>query len=174
MSDPILRRAVPADAARLALLGATTFLESFAHDHPGDAIVAHVDAYHAREWYERLLNDARCAAWILETSLKAPLGYALLTPPDLSAPTGKGDLELKRVYVLGRWQSGGWGRQLLRVVEDEARARGAPRLLLCVYSANEAAQRFYARHGFSDTGHKQDFLVGDVPFEDFIWAKPLH
>jgi ribosomal protein S18 acetylase RimI-like enzyme len=168
-----LRRAEPADAARLALLGASTFLHSFAHDHPGDAIVAHVEAYHSRDFYARLLADPACATWILETELGAPIGYALLTPPALDCPTGEGDLELKRIYLLGPWQSGGWGVKLLQAVEAEARARGAERLLLCVYSVNEAAQRFYARHGFADTGHRQNFLVGDVPFIDFIWAKSL-
>ena len=173
MSDPILRRAVPEDAARLALLGGATFLASFAHDHPGDAIVAHVDAYHSRDWYARLLADPACAAWILETELRAPIGYALLTPPALDCPTEAGDLELKRIYLLGPWQSGGWGAVLLDAVEAEARARGAARLLLCVYSANHGAQRFYARRGFVDTGQRQTFMVGEVAFEDNILMKRL-
>jgi ribosomal protein S18 acetylase RimI-like enzyme len=173
MSDPTLRRATPGDAARLALLGSATFLNSFAHDHPGDAIVAHVDAWHSRDWYAAALADPTYAAWILETPLGAPVGYALLTPPTLDCPTEEGDLELKRIYLLAPWQSGGWGGRLLRAVEAEARARAAERLFLCVYSANEGAQRFYTRNGYRDTGHHQKFLVGDVPFEDFIWVKPL-
>jgi ribosomal protein S18 acetylase RimI-like enzyme len=173
MSDPILRRAVPGDAARLALLGGATFLHSFAHDHPGDALVAHIDAYHSREWYARLLADPACAAWILETALGAPVGYAVLTPPALDCATGPGDLELKRIYLLGPWQSGGWGVRLIAAVEAEAAARGAPRLFLCVYLANDRAQRFYARQGFEDTGTRQAFLVGDIQFEDLIWAKRL-
>ena len=173
MSDPILRRAVPADAARLALLGGATFLASFAHDHPGDAIVAHVDKHHSRDWYARLLADPAAAAWILETPLGAPVGYALLTPPALDCPTDKGDLELKRIYLLAGWQSGGWGAKMLGALEAEARARGAERLFLCVYTINEGAQRFYAREGFVDTGHRQTFMVGEVAFEDYILAKPL-
>jgi diamine N-acetyltransferase len=169
----ILRRAAPTDAARLALLGGATFLNSFAHDHPGDAIVAHVDEHHNAGWYAGALADPGIAAWILETALGAPVGYALLTPPKLDCPTGARDLELKRIYLLGPWQSGGWGGKLLRAVEEEARARGAERLLLCVYSVNHGAQRFYVRNGYADTGHRQKFMVGDVPFEDFIWAKSL-
>lgn len=168
-----LRRATPEDAARLALLGAATFLQSFAHDHPGDAIVAHVDFYHSRPWYAACLDDPGCAIWLLETPLAAPLGYALLTPPELDCPTDANDLELKRIYLLAGWQRGGRGAALLNAVEQEARSRGARRLLLCVYSSNIGAQRFYARHGFVDTGAHQTFLVGTVPFQDFIWAKPL-
>jgi ribosomal protein S18 acetylase RimI-like enzyme len=173
MSELILRRAEPADAARLALLGGATFLASFAHDHPGDALVAHVETYHSRGWYEAMLADPDCAAWILETPLKAPVGYAVLTPPALDCPTGPGDIELKRIYLLPGWQSGGWGLKLLQAVEAEAGTRGAARLYLCVYSVNHGAQRFYARNGFVDTGHRQDFKVGEVSYEDLIWVKPL-
>ena len=173
MSALTLRRAEPADAARLSLLGAATFLTSFAHDHPGDALIAHVDTYHSRDWYARLLADPENAAWILETGLKAPVGYAVLTPPAVDCPTEAGDLELKRIYLLASFQSGGWGLKLLNAVEVEARSRGAKRLYLCVYKVNEAAQRFYARQGFADTGCTQAFMVGDVKYEDLIWVKAL-
>jgi GNAT superfamily N-acetyltransferase len=173
MTEPLLRRAEPADAARLALLGGATFLHSFAHDHPGDALLAHVETYHSRAWYAAMLADPDCAAWILETELKAPVGYAVLTPPLIDCATEPGELELKRIYLLGPWQSGGWGAKLLAAVEAEARARGAKRLYLCVYKINAGAQRFYARNGFAYTGHNQTFHVGDIPFEDEIWAKPL-
>lgn len=173
MTTLILRRAEPADAARLALLGASTFLHSFAHDHPGDALVAHIDRYHSRDWYAQMLADPDCAAWILETELKAPVGYAVLTPPAVDCPTNADDIELKRIYLLGPFQSGGWGTKLLDAAEAEAGARAAKRLFLCVYKVNVAAQRFYARRGFADTGHVQNFKVGDVEYEDLIWAKPL-
>lgn len=174
MTALTLRRTEPADAARLSLLGGATFLHSFAHDHPGDAMVAHVENYHSRDWYARLLADPQSAAWILETELKAPVGYAVMTPPALDCETEADDLELKRIYLLGPFQSGGWGVKLLDAVETEARARGAGRLFLCVYSANHAAQRFYQRRGYADTGCKQNFMVGDVEFEDFIWVKTLN
>lgn len=173
MSDAVLRRARPADAPRLALLGAATFLHAFAHDHPGDALVAHIATRHSPDWYATALSDPARAGWIVETALGAPVGYALMTPPEIDHPAQATDLELKRLYVLGPWQAGGWGRRLVAAVEDAARARGAERLLLCVYEVNRAAQRFYARCGFADTGLRQDFMVGDVPFTDQIWAKPL-
>jgi ribosomal protein S18 acetylase RimI-like enzyme len=173
MTTLTLRRADAADVARLSLLGGATFLTSFAHDHPGDALVAHVDTHHSRDFYAGLLDDPASAAWILETELKAPVGYALLTPPAVDCPTRADDLELKRIYLLGPFQSGGWGVKLLDAVEAEARSRGAKRLFLCVYKVNVAAQRFYARRGFADTGYKQDFRVGDVEYEDLVWAKAL-
>ena len=169
----MLRRARPDDAATLALIGGATFLVAFAVDHPGDALVAHARNSHSEAWYAAALADPAQAIWIVETELGAPIGYAVMTPPDVNHPTVAGDLELKRLYVLPGWQQGGWGATLMRAVEDEARARGAERLLLCVYTSNLRAQRFYEREGFADTGSRQMFMVGDVPFDDQIWVKGL-
>ena len=167
-----LRRAVPADAGKLALLGGATFLHAFAVDHPGDAIVAHVAETHSADWYGAALASPGNALWIVETPLAAPIAYAMLAPTALGEAQD-GDVELKRLYVLGPWQGGNWGERLLDAVEAAARARGARHLLLCVYGANVGAQRFYARHGFADTGHCVDFLVGETAFVDRVFAKAL-
>lgn len=78
-----------------------------------------------------------------------------------------GDLELKRIYLLSGWQGGGNGAALLALVMEEARRRGAKRLLLAVYEANERAQRFYARHGFEKVGGYK-FRVGNTLDDEFI------
>lgn len=173
MTELALRRAVAEDAAVLALLGGATFYTAFAHDHPPAALVRHIATDHSPAYYAAALADPATALWVAETELGTPVAYAMMARPDMDCPTGADDLELKRLYVLGPWQKDGWGVRLLQAVEDEARARAAARLLLCVYSANLRAQRFYARQGFADTGHGQRFMVGDVAFDDRIWAKPL-
>jgi diamine N-acetyltransferase len=173
MSELTLRRAGPDDAARLSMIGGATFFIAFAHDHPGDALVDHIATDHSRAYYDALLADPRNALWLVETPLGAPVAYAVMTPPAVDCETAPGELELKRIYVLPQWQKDGLGAQLVAAVEAEARARGAERLLLCVYSANHRAQRFYARQGYADTGCGQRFMVGEVAFDDMIWAKPL-
>jgi len=172
MSTAILwRHAGPGDALALSVLGSATFLASFAHDHPGDALIAHVAKAHGVTYYEAALADPRQIALIGETPLGAPVGYALLTPPDLPVGTGPGDIELKRIYLLGPWQ-GGNGDAIMKLVIAEATGRDADRLLLAVYPQNEKARRFYARHGFAQIG-EMTFMVGDVPFRDLIYARPL-
>lgn len=170
---PILwRRAQADDAAALSLLGGATFLASFAHDHPGDALIAHVRKAHGETYYATALADPNQTLLIGETPLGAPVGYTLLTPPDLPIETGPNDLELKRIYLLSGWQGGGNGDALMALIMDEARQRGAKRLLLAVYEANVRTQRFYARHGFIEAGETV-FMVGDVPFRDMIYAAPV-
>lgn len=172
MGEVILRRAVPGDARRLALLGAATFLAAFAHDHPGDALVEHCDTEHAPDRYRAWLDDSDYALWIAETELKAPIGYAVLCPPKLDMETAHGALELKRIYTLAGWQGTGLGPKLLAAVMDEARARGARDLYLCVFKTNVRARRFYEKHGFTKVG-EQYFPVGDIPFTDWVLKKSL-
>ena len=103
----------------------------------------------------------------------APVGYALITPPDLPVPTDdRADVELKRIYLLSGWQGGGNGDALMALVLAEARRRGARRLLLAVYPQNDRARRFYARHDFVEIG-ELTFMVGDVPFRDLVYARTL-
>ncbi|MGE4322545.1 MAG: GNAT family N-acetyltransferase [Sphingobium sp.] len=167
------RRATPADAVALSILGSATFLTTFAHDHPGEALLAHIHNAHGLAYYQAALADP--AQWIVigETPLGAPVGYAMLTPPALPVQTDdRHDVELKRFYLLAGWQGNGNGDRLMALAVDEARARRADRLLLAVYSGNDRARRFYARHGFAQIG-EMTFMVGDVPFRDLIYARSL-
>lgn len=166
---PRLRRAVPADAQKLALLGQATFLTAFAHDHPGDALVAHCRDQHSETRYAAWAADPAKALWLIETPLGCPIGYAMMTEPELDIEVPPGGLELKRIYALTGWQNAGLGRRLVEAVIEEARARGAERLYLCVYEVNVAAQRFYARLGFTRMG-TQRFMVGETAFTDHIMA----
>jgi ribosomal protein S18 acetylase RimI-like enzyme len=167
------RKAEARDAPALSILGGATFLASFAHDHPGAALIDHIRKAHGEDYYRAAIADPRQCVLIGETPLGAPVGYALLTPPDLPVPTDdRDDLELKRIYLLGGWQGGGNGDALMALAAEEARDRGASRLLLAVYPQNERARRFYARHGFAQIG-SMTFIVGDVPFEDLVYARAL-
>jgi len=136
------RRATERDAPALSLLGGATFLASFAHDHPGDALVAHARNAHSEAYYTAALRDPDQVVIIGETALAAPVGYALLMPADVPVPAEPGDYELKRIYLLGPWQGDGNGDALLTLAMDAARERGMKRLLLAVYPQNERARRF--------------------------------
>lgn len=166
-----IRRAGPDDAAKLALLGAATFLESFAHDHPGDDLVDHVTAQHGRDWYAAALARDDMALWIAEAARGAPVGYAILAPASLPGAE-PGDLEVKRIYLLGPWQGGGRGGMLFDRLLAEAKARGGHRLLLAVYTENAKARAFYARQGFTTVG-RTTFTVGATAFEDLVLARSL-
>jgi diamine N-acetyltransferase len=162
---------VKRDAAKLALVGAAGFLESFADDHGGDDLVAHIRDTHSEAWYAERLADPAHALWIAEAPLGAPVGYAILGPAALPG-AAEGDAELKRIYFLAPWQGSGLGKGLLEAVLAEARAWMARRVLLAVYSRNVRAQAFYRRAGFEVIGGVV-FHVGPTAFDDLVMALTL-
>jgi len=120
------------------------------------------------------LGDPGSHAWLAEVGPGlAPVGYLVLTKPDLPLPDlGPGDLEVKRIYLLSRFQGGGIGRNLMRAAEAVARGAGVRRLLLGVYSGNAAAIAFYRRLGYVQAGERS-FQVGATTYHDLVFAVTL-
>jgi diamine N-acetyltransferase len=170
MTPIIWRNAIADDAEALAHLGAATFLATFAHDHPGKPLLDHLRSEHSAAYYAKALRTPDIDILIGETPLGAPVGYAMLTPPSHPDLQKDGDLELKRIYLLGPWQGGGNGKDLLTQICDVARARAAKRVLLAVYEQNVRAVAFYERAGFCAVGETV-FMVGQVPFRDLVYAR---
>lgn len=170
----VIRRCGADDAAALAAVSAATFMETYAGLLDGRAMLAHCDRHFTVERYASALSDAGYAFWLAEAVPGcAPVGFAMLSPPDLpSVKTFDDDIELKRIYLLHRFHGGGHGAALMGAAIEEARRRGAGRLLLGVYKKNPRALAFYGRQGFEPIGDRL-FRVGDTDYEDAVLAKVL-
>ena len=169
MCAATIRRAGPGDEDALALVGQASFLEAFAGVIGGRDIVAHCQRQHAREKYAAWLHDPATEIWLAEVEPgRAPIGYLVLTKPDLPlADLAADDLEVKRVYLLHRFQRTGVGARLMQEALESASRRGARRLLLGVYGGNTGAIAFYHRLGYQTVGTRR-FLVGENTYEDLI------
>lgn len=169
-----LRDAGPGDADALAVVGQATFLETFAGVLDGAAVVAHCRDAHAPGIYAAYLARPDAAAALAEVEPGgAPVGYSLLAAPDLPVPDPRPtDVELKRIYVLGRYHGAGVGASLLAHALATARAGARTRVLLGVYAENVRARRFYARHGFAQVGERR-FRVGPRAYDDVVLARDL-
>ncbi|MGX6648569.1 GNAT family N-acetyltransferase [Maricaulaceae bacterium MS644] len=159
------------DAAAIALVGAATFLESYAGVIDGAALVRHCAEKQTEAVYAAAIADPAQRLWLALMD-GAPVGYLHLTVPDLPVPTQDGDLEIKRIYVLSRLHGTGLGRKLLGMAEDYARRRGARTLLLGVYKQNHRALGFYGRMGFESVGERA-FDVGGVTYQDWVLGKAV-
>lgn len=163
-----IRRAQPGDEDALALVGQATFLDTFAGILEGPAIIAHCQSAHSAAKYRSWLADPDAAIWIAQAGTgHAPIGYAVLATPDLPLADPATDLELKRIYLLGRFHGGGIGKRLLDGAVMHARAVGAARVLLGVYQGNSAALAFYRRQGFASFTTRQ-FNVGGRLYDDQV------
>ena len=163
-----IRRAVPADAAVLAELGAATFVETFGHLYTPEDLRAFLEESHSVPAYAGVLADPTYALWLAEDEAGRAIGYAQAGPCGLPhADVRPGDGELKRLYVRAGTQNAGTGRALM----DAAMAwllRDGPRTLwISVWSENFGAQRFYGRHGFEQVG-AYGFRVGETVDHELI------
>jgi ribosomal protein S18 acetylase RimI-like enzyme len=165
-----VRPCVPGDEHALALLGAATFLETYAGILDGQDIVGHSGRQHATSVYADWLADGHTRLWIAEVEPgAAPIGYLVLARPDLPVPSASGDLEVRRIYVLERYQRVGIGRRLMEAAEAHVRSCGGGRLLLGVYMRNAAALAFYERVGYRQVGTRR-FDVGNHYYDDHVLA----
>lgn len=167
----VLRLCSAGDEEALALVGAATFLETFAGLLTGPDIVAHCRVQHAASRYAAWLADGQYRLCLAELK-SAPVGFAVLSPPDLPVALTEDDIELKRIYLLHRFQGGGLGRALLEWSVAQARSMGKKRLLLGVKADNTAALAFYDRVGFVRIGERK-FLVGNTWCDDYILSRAL-
>ena len=169
-----IREAGLGDEHRLALVGAATFLESYAGVLPGDDIIAHCATKHSPVVYEDWLIGGEARIWLAETvEGRAPVGYAAMTPPDLPLPDiGPSDAEMRRIYVLHRFHKEKVGWSLMKTALDAARRTGKTRMLVGVYGKNHRALAFYERVGFSVVGARK-FQVGATVHDDLILALTL-
>jgi Acetyltransferases len=164
-----IRSASAADADALALVGAATFLETFAGMVDGGALVAHCVRAHSADAYRAYL-DKGAKAWLAEIEPgHAPVGYALTGEPELEQ-AGPCDLELKRIYMLARYQGSPIASSLMRTACESA--AGHERLLLGVKDDNHRAIAFYRKHGFEIIGTRR-FDVGGKVYDDLVLALQL-
>lgn len=168
-----IRSLGPDDAAALSLVGQATFLETYAMVLPAADILAHCRHEHGASRYATWLGKPGYRFWGAEIAgLGGLVGYVMLCPPDLPVETGEGDLEIKRIYLLSKFQGGGVGARLMGVASEAARAAGARRLWLGVYGENASAIGFYARQGFAQAGVRK-FQVGANTYDDLVLARDL-
>ena len=170
MTQPVIRRATPSDAAALSAIGQATFSETFAHLYPLEDLSGFLQtAYGPQRTRADLANPAK-AAWLVEKSGEV-VGHALAGPcklphPDVTPTCG----ELDRIYLLAAHQGGGLGSRLLAETLAWLEKDGPRRLWIGVWSGNQGAQKLYARHGFEKVG-EYAFEVGQSRDHEFIMRR---
>lgn len=168
-----IRPCTDSDAIALSTVAAATFLETYAGIVDGKDILYHCGTTHQPASYVRLLADPTRKLFLAEIDEGvAPIGFMLMGPPDLPVATDADDMELTRIYALHRFHGEGLGQAMMDTAIETAKAAGAKRLLLAVYSRNARALAFYGRNGFKQVGTRV-FHVGDNGYDDYVLAKTL-
>lgn len=165
-----IRRAKLSDAETLSALGRSTFTDTFGHLYATADLNAFLRDSHSRAYYENVLSDEACAAWIAEDQTGAAVGYCTCGPCGLPAPEmPEKSGELHRLYVKKSQQGAGLGRRFLDValgwLDDNF-----DHLYVGVWSENDGAQRLYESYGFQKIGD-YFFMVGEHPDREWIMKR---
>ena len=132
-----LRLCAPADNALLSLVGGSSFLEAFAGILDAADVLAHCQRNNSPEAFAKYLAHPTTRCMMAEAQPgDAPVGYIVCCEPDLPVDVIPQDYELRRIYLLHRFQGLGIGRALMDAAIEQARQLGRTRLLLGVYGKN--------------------------------------
>lgn len=166
-----LRQCGPGDEQRLSLVGGASFLEAFADRLDADDILAHFHKNHSPEMYAKYMAMPTGHVTIAEVPPgNAPVGYIVCCEPDFPIETLPSDYELRRIYLLHRFQGLGIGKALMDRAIEKTRELGRTRLILGVYGKNHDAIRFYEKAGFTQIGERF-FTVGSTTHHDAVMAR---
>jgi len=171
-SDIIIRRANSDDAAILSLIGGATFLEAFYDSIKASDILAHISGPHSEDYYRKAIDNGDAIWLAVHRETDTPIGYQMLSKPDLPIETNEYDIELKRIYIFARHQGNGIAKKMEKLTCNEARSKRFKRLLLGVYSENHRGIAFYEKCGFEKIDDRI-FTVGDTDYVDWIMGKEL-
>lgn len=150
----IIRRAVAADAATLADLGARAFIDAFGAQNRAEDVELYVTKTYGEPQQRREIEDPD-GVTLLAYENDALIAFAQLR----RTRSPYGEVEIARFYVDRTHHGRGIAQMLMDATIDAARALGGSTLWLGVWEHNLRAIRFYEKCGFIDVG-SQPFLVG--------------
>src|SRR4051812_25103787 len=100
-SQPTIRRANPADAAKLAELGAATFTETFGHLYPPEDLQAFLVGSHSLDAWTRTLADPERAVWFATLDDTTPIAFIAVGACKLPVENREATAgEIQQLYVL--------------------------------------------------------------------------
>lgn len=173
-----IRRAIPADAARLADLAARTFYDAFAAGNRPEDMATHMARSYAPAIQRAEIVDPAVHVLLVENEGRAkPIAYTQLRfrHPNKPAPTcvtGQNPCEIWRFYIDRPWIGRGVAQRLMSAAIDQARALDAQTIWLGVWERNSRAIAFYRKCGFTLVG-EHEFLFANEVQTDLVMARAI-
>ena len=169
MNTPFaLSKATPAEAAELSALMRTSFMAAYGHIAPPEKL----ESYQARVYAIPAVKDALeggcIEIWVARDPVGVAAGYVQIGTRHSLVPVSArpAAIELQRCYLQPEFFGSGAADLLMQRAQERARAHGAERMYLSVYSKADRAQAFYRRHGFEIAAAVR-FYIDDIGFDDW-------
>ena len=163
-----------ADVAALTAIARSTFHDTFAHTATAADMHHFLDSFYSSEQMAGELANPEDYIFFA-TIQNNPVGFMRFLESPVPFPHnahGK-PLELNRLYVDAAYQGRGIAQLLMNFYMEYAVSSGCRLLWLGVWEHNHRAHAFYRKYGFTFTGHRHPFPIGDTPQTDEWWSKDL-
>lgn len=167
------RPATGADAASLAALGSTVWIDTYARESVTPGFARHVLAEFTERRMAERIASADAFVWVAEAD-GGLVGFADMSLSQRSEllPDAR-QAEIARLYVLERFTRKGIGKTLLQRCAQTAFERGAAVIWLSVWSGNERALAFYRGQGWTRVGGIT-FTLGAAAYPNDVFALRKH
>jgi len=166
------RRAIPADALCIGVLGMQVFLNTYATTGIRPSIAREVMQSLAPNVVDKVLANPDKTFVLMEVDAHL-IGFAEITARASTALVPLSEAaELNRLYVQEPFTGRGLGKALLAEAEAVALAGGASTLWLTAWIGNARALAFYASQGYEPLGSTLFTFEGEQ-HENRVFAKVL-
>ena len=168
-----IRLAKKEDAPFIALLGRTTFTETFGHFFRDQQdLIDYYNRTFSVQKIEEGIEKADNVFWIAFAN-RLPVGYAKLKLNSRSDFVESQHVcQLQKIYVLKDFLSMKIGCGLQDALLKKAKELNFDQMWLSVLHSNERAINFYKKGGFETIGN-HDFQIGKENFEFVAMGKTL-
>ncbi|MBQ8508942.1 MAG: GNAT family N-acetyltransferase [Clostridia bacterium] len=156
--EPVIRRAIPADAERI--LAMLEQVEEIHHQGRPDIFRAHGIKFTPDELRAQIGDDTR-PIFVAELDGRV-VGYTFCILGEIKDSPMLNDaktIHLEDVCVDESCRGHAVGGTLMAFVRDYAKSIGCTRMDLDVWEFNEGARRFYEKHGFSVQKRRMDMVL---------------
>lgn len=168
----LIRRALPADAAEITRVRIAAWKATYAGLVPASFLdaMSPSDPLAISRMAARVAPDAPTAGFVAELEGEL-VGFVTAGPEREHSrarpprPISAADAEVYAIYLAPERRGSGIGAPLLAAALDWLRERDYRATVLWVLDANGSARRFYERHGWRETGRRQEMDLGGIVHE---------
>ncbi len=171
----LIRRGTEKDAELLNQIGVKTFDDTFGGTCTKEDMKYVLDAFFNLDQCKKDLSDENDSFFFLEdnNTVKGYMRINSLHESPVTEWLDKKCVELVRLYVLKEYHGIGVANDLMNFAVNFAVDSGFERMYLSVWEYNFRARGFYEKHGFKNSGIKNDFPLGTTPQTDYWFVRDL-
>ncbi|MGW9684677.1 GNAT family N-acetyltransferase [Flagellimonas sp. 2504JD1-5] len=167
-----LQQCTLGDLEQLMQISRDTFIDAFERDNDPIDFNSYIDEAFSEEQLRSELENQNTEFFFVFLA-KEPIGYLKLNKADAQTDIKDGEsLELERIYVVQKFQGKGIGNWLLQQVIQIGQKQALAYMWLGVWEKNEAAIRFYQKHGFQKFG-THPYYIGKDKQTDWLMRLDL-